>query len=125
MATEKRVAFVTGASRGIGAAIARRLAKDGLHVIAVARSADKLQQVCDEITAQGGSAEAVTCDIADGKALAEAVENAAEKHGHLDVLVNNAGITRDGLLLRMDDEDFDSVINTNLKSAFVAIRAAA
>jgi 3-oxoacyl-[acyl-carrier protein] reductase len=123
--TEKRVAFVTGASRGIGAAIAKRLAKDGLHVVAVARSADKLQNVVDEIKAEGGSAEPVTCDIADSKALAEAIERVAEAHGRLDVLVNNAGITKDGLILRMEDADFDSVIDTNLKSAFVAIRSVA
>jgi 3-oxoacyl-[acyl-carrier protein] reductase len=123
--TDKRVALVTGGSRGIGAAIVKRLAKDGLHVVALARSADKLQQVVDEVKAAEGSAEAVTCDIADAKALAEAVEAVIDKHGHLDVLVNNAGITKDGLILRMDDADFDSVIDTNLKSAFVAIRAAA
>ena len=122
--TEKRVAIVTGASRGIGAAIAKRLAQDGLHVVALARSADKLQQVCDEITAREGSAEPCVCDIADPAALAAAIEQVAEKHGRLDVLVNNAGITKDGLLLRMSDEDFDSVIDTNLKSAFVAIRSA-
>jgi 3-oxoacyl-[acyl-carrier protein] reductase len=122
--TEKRVAIVTGASRGIGAAIAKRLAQDGLHVVALARSADKLQQVCDEITAREGSAEPCVCDIADPAALAAAIEQIAEKHGRLDVLVNNAGITKDGLLLRMSDEDFDSVIDTNLKSAFVAIRSA-
>lgn len=123
--TEKRVAFVTGGSRGIGAAIVKRLAKDGLHLVAVARSADKLQQLCAAINAEGGSAEPLVCDIADGKALAAAIEGVAEKHGRLDVLVNNAGITRDGLILRMDDEDFDTVINTNLRSAFVAIRTAA
>jgi 3-oxoacyl-[acyl-carrier protein] reductase len=123
--TEKRVALVTGGSRGIGAAIVRRLAKDGLHVVAVARTADKLQQVCDAINAEGGSAEPMACDIADPKAFAEVIEKTAEKHGRLDVLVNNAGITKDGLILRMEDEDFDSVIDTNLKSAFVAIRSAA
>jgi 3-oxoacyl-[acyl-carrier protein] reductase len=123
--TDKRVAFVTGGSRGIGAAIVKRLAKDGLHVVAVARNMDKLQSLCSEITAAGGSAEPVTCDIADPKALAAAIEQTIEKHGHLDVLVNNAGITKDGLLLRMEDDDFDTVIDTNLKSAFVAIRAAA
>jgi 3-oxoacyl-[acyl-carrier protein] reductase len=125
--TEKRVAIVTGGSRGIGAAIVRRLARDGLHVEAVARTTDKLQQVCDEVRAQElpGSAEPVTCDIADSGALGAAIERVAETHGRLDVLVNNAGITKDGLLLRMDDEDFDSVINTNLRSAFVAIRSAA
>jgi 3-oxoacyl-[acyl-carrier protein] reductase len=123
--TEKRVAFVTGGSRGIGAAIVKRLAKDGLHVIAVARQMDKLQEVVAAVTQLEGSAEAVTCDVADSKALAAAIEQVAERHGRLDVLVNNAGITRDGLILRMDDEDFDVVIATNLKSAFVAIRSAA
>jgi 3-oxoacyl-[acyl-carrier protein] reductase len=123
--TEKRVAFVTGGSRGIGAAIVKRLARDGFHVVALARNAEKLGQLCQAIQSEGGSAEAVVCDIADSKALAEVLETAAEKHGRLDVLVNNAGITKDGLLLRMDDEDFDSVITTNLKSAFVAIRSAA
>src|SRR5436190_11586191 len=123
--TEKRVAFVTGGSRGIGAAIAKRLAKDGLHVVAVARSTDKLQQVVDEIKSEGGSAEPMTVDIADPKALADAIEKVTDAHGRLDVLVNNAGITRDGLILRMEDSDFDDVINTNLKSAFVAIRSAA
>ena len=123
--TEKRVAFVTGASRGIGAAIAKRLAQDGLHVIAVARSMDKLQAVVEEIKAAGNSAEEMVCDIADSKALTAAIEKVTDTHGHLDVLVNNAGITRDGLILRMEDEEFDTVIATNLKSAFVAIRAAA
>lgn len=123
--TDKKVAFVTGGSRGIGAAIVKRLAKDGLHVVAVARSADKLEQVCAAVRAEGGSAESLVCDIADSKALADAIEKTAEKHGRLDVLVNNAGITRDGLILRMDDGDFDAVIATNLKSAFVAIRSAA
>jgi 3-oxoacyl-[acyl-carrier protein] reductase len=122
--TEKRVALVTGGSRGIGAAIVKRLAKDGLHVVALARNLEKLQQVCAEVTAEGGSAEPLACDIADAKALAAAVEGVAERLGRLDVLVNNAGITKDGLIMRMDDKDFDSVIETNLKSAFVAIRAA-
>jgi 3-oxoacyl-[acyl-carrier protein] reductase len=123
--TEKRVAFVTGGSRGIGAAIARRLAKDGLHVVAVARSADKLEQIVAEIKSEDGSAESLVCDIADSAALTAAIEKVTDAHGRLDVLVNNAGITRDGLILRMEDADFDTVIDTNLKSAFVAIRAAA
>jgi 3-oxoacyl-[acyl-carrier protein] reductase len=123
--TDKRVAIVTGGSRGIGAAIVKRLAKDGLHVVAVARQMDKLQEVCQAVAESGGSAEAMTCDVGDSKALAAVIAQVADKHGRIDVLVNNAGITKDGLILRMDDADFDTVINTNLKSAFVAIRAAA
>jgi len=123
--TEKRVALVTGGNRGIGAAIVKRLAKDGLHVIAMARNAEKLAEVCGAVTSEGGSAESLVCDVSDPQALAAAIEQAGDKHGRMDVLVNNAGITRDGLLLRMDDMDFDTVVNTNLKSAFVAIRTAA
>ncbi len=123
--TEKRVAIVTGGSRGIGAAIVKRLAGDGLHVVAVARNLEKLRAVTDEINSAGGSAEPIVCDIADPAALAAMIEQVGDAHGRLDVLVNNAGITKDGLLLRMSDEDFDTVIDTNLKSAFVAIRAAA
>lgn len=122
--TEKRVAIVTGGSRGIGAAIVHRLAKDGLHVVAVARNQDKLAEVVQAAEGQGGAAEALACDVADPAALANAIETIADKHGRLDVLVNNAGITRDGLLLRMEDADWDAVIDTNLKSAFVATRAA-
>jgi 3-oxoacyl-[acyl-carrier protein] reductase len=122
---EKKVALVTGGSRGIGAAIVKKLAVDGFHVVALARDVGKLGVVVGEVQAAGGSAEPLVCDLSDAKAVAAAVEGVIEKLGRLDVLVNNAGITRDGLLLRMDDEDFDIVIDTNLKSAFVAIRAAA
>lgn len=122
---EKRVAIVTGGSRGIGQAIVKKLAQDGLHVVAIARNAEKLNAVVAEVAASGGSAEAVVCDVADSQALAEAIEKTAEKHGRIDVLVNNAGITRDGLFMRMDDADFDVVMNTNLRSAFVATRSAA
>ena len=123
---EKRVAIVTGGSRGIGAAIVRRLARDGLHVVAVARNMDKLREVCDSVRGQelSGGAEPLVCDIADAGALAATIEGVADAQGRIDVLVSNAGITRDGLILRMEDADFDDVINTNLKSAFVAIRSA-
>ncbi|MBV8779818.1 MAG: 3-oxoacyl-[acyl-carrier-protein] reductase [Phycisphaerae bacterium] len=123
--TDKRVAIVTGGSRGIGEAIVQHLAKAGIHVVIVARNADKLNGVVEAIRSSGGAAEAMSCDVADATALAALVEKVADTHGRLDVLVNNAGITKDGLLLRMDDADFDSVIATNLKSAFVATRAAA
>ncbi|NNM88900.1 MAG: 3-oxoacyl-[acyl-carrier-protein] reductase [Phycisphaerae bacterium] len=124
MANAKPVAYVTGGSRGIGAAIVQALAADH-HVVAVARSAEKLAAVAAAAAALGQTVEAAVVDIADSAALAGSIEAVIEKHGRLDVLVNNAGITRDGLFMRMDDADFDEVIRTNLKSAFVAARAAA
>jgi len=123
--TDKRVAIVTGGSKGIGEAIVRKLASDGLHVVAAARSADKLQAVVDSILALGQSAEAISIDVSNPTELAEKIASIGEKHGRLDVLVNNAGITRDGLFMRMEDSEFDEVIDTNLKSAFITCRTAA
>ena len=123
--SSRRVAFVTGASRGIGKGIAERLAKDGRHVVLASRSAGPLEELKSSIEAAGGAASVAAVDVSDFAALAAAIEKAAETHGRLDILVNNAGITKDGLALRMSDEDWDTVLNTNLKSAFVAIRAAA
>ncbi len=124
--SEPRVALVTGASRGIGAATAKALAAAGCHVVCVARSVEKLEAVKKEIDPDHvpGSASVATCDISDAKALASLVDDTAEAHGRLDILVNNAGITRDNLLMRMTDDEFDDVINTNLRSVFVACRAA-
>ncbi|MEM1027930.1 MAG: 3-oxoacyl-[acyl-carrier-protein] reductase [Planctomycetota bacterium] len=122
---ETRVAIVTGASRGIGAAIAKALAADGKHVVCVARNAEKLEAVKAEIEAASGSASVKTCDISDAQSITDLVEGVAEEHGRLDILVNNAGITKDNLLMRMSDEEFDDVIQTNLRSVFVACRAAA
>ncbi|MDA0974604.1 MAG: 3-oxoacyl-[acyl-carrier-protein] reductase [Planctomycetota bacterium] len=116
---------MTGASRGIGRAIATRLAADGRHVVAASRSAGDLETLVSEIAAAGGSAEFRTCDVGSSEEMTGLVESVAEAHGRLDILVNNAGVTRDGLLLRMSDEDFDTVLNVNLRSAFVACRAAA
>ena len=121
----KRVAFVTGGSRGIGEAIVQQLAADSMHVVAVARNAEKLAGLVAGLTAAGHSVEALSLDVGDGSALAAGVEQIIEKHGRLDVLVNNAGITRDGLFMRMEDKDFDEVININLRAAFVTCRAAA
>lgn len=94
-------------------------------MVLVARSADALNTLKDEIEAAGGSAVVATCDLADGAAVNDLIESVASDEGRLDVLVNNAGITRDGLMLRMSDEDFDAVLNVNLRSIFIACRAAA
>jgi 3-oxoacyl-[acyl-carrier protein] reductase len=122
--TEQRVAVVTGASRGIGEAIAHALAEQGRHVVCVARNAEKLEAVAAAIRAAGGSASVMTCDMSDAAAITGLIETVAKAHGRLDILVNNAGITRDNLLLRMSDEEFDDVIQTNLRGVFVACRAA-
>ena len=125
MANAKRVAYVTGGSRGIGEAIVQSLAAADVHVVAVARNKDKLDALVAALAAAGKSAEAAVVDIADSAQLTASIEQTIEKHGRLDILVNNAGITRDGLFMRMDDKDFDDVLTTNLRSAFVACRAAA
>jgi 3-oxoacyl-[acyl-carrier protein] reductase len=124
---QKRVAFITGASRGIGEAIAMRLAKDGRRVILASRSEGPLKEVAARIdeAAGKGSADFVAVDVGDPVALQAAIDGVVEREGRLDVLVNNAGITRDGLILRMSDEDFMDVLRVNLQSAFVATRAAA
>ncbi len=119
-----RVAIVTGASRGIGAAIAVALANQGRHVVLVSRSQEKLDAVKGQIEAQGGAASTLACDVSDQAALTEAIDKVASDHKRLDILVNNAGITRDNLMLRMTDEEFDEVILTNLRGVFVACRAA-
>ena len=121
---DKRIALVTGASRGIGAAIAKALAAQGRHVVCAARSAEKLEQVKQEIEQAGGTASTVTCDISDAGSITGMIEQVADDHGRLDILVNNAGITRDNLLLRMSDEEFDDLVQTNLRSVFVSCRAA-
>lgn len=94
-------------------------------VVLISRSADALEEVKKEIEANGHTAEVRVCDVGDGEALGALIEDVASTHGRLDILVNNAGITRDGLVLRMSDEDFDTVLNVNLRSIFVACRAAA
>jgi 3-oxoacyl-[acyl-carrier protein] reductase len=119
-----KTAIVTGASRGIGKAIALALAASGAKVACVARSADKLQETVDEIAAAGGAAEVHPCDVTDSDAVTKLVEGLAEKWGQLDVVVNNAGITKDTLIPRMSDEQWDDVITTNLRSVFLFTRAA-
>ena len=120
--TEKRIALVTGAGRGIGKSIAELLASKGHHVICISRSASSCGGVADAINAAGGSAESLALDVADKVAVKETCEALLEKHTNIDILVNNAGITRDGLLFRMSDDDWDAVIDTNLSSCFSFIK---
>jgi 3-oxoacyl-[acyl-carrier protein] reductase len=120
-----KVAVVTGASRGIGRCIALALAAQGAKVVASARNAEALDNLVEEIKGQGGEATAVVGDVAVDTDASRLIEQAVATYGHLDILVNNAGITRDGLLLRMKNEDWDAVLDTNLKGAFLCIRAAA
>lgn len=120
-----KVAIVTGASRGIGRAIALALASQGAKVVASARNAEALAQLAEEIKAQGGDALAVVGDVALEDDANNLVKQAVEAYGQVDVFINNAGITRDGLLLRMKNDDWDAVLDTNLKGAFLCTRAVA
>ncbi|HUB67682.1 MAG TPA: 3-oxoacyl-[acyl-carrier-protein] reductase [Candidatus Methylacidiphilales bacterium] len=113
-----KTALVTGASRGLGQAIALALAAEGAAIAAVARSEQALQETLQAIRSAGGVAEPFALDVSDGAAAEAAVEKVAARFEHIDVLVNNAGVTRDGLLMRMTSEAWDAVLNTNLKGAF-------
>ncbi len=119
-----QVALVTGASRGLGRAIAVCLAQAGARVACVARDTTKLAETVAEIAAAGGQSEPFACDVTQGAGVQELVDNIAEKWGRLDILVNNAGITKDTLFPRMTDEQFDDVIATNLRGSFLFMRAA-
>jgi 3-oxoacyl-[acyl-carrier protein] reductase len=117
-----RSALVTGASRGIGAAIARTLARQGAFVVAAARGANAEASVA-AIIASGGRAEAASVDVTDAAGVEVVVSGALARHGKLDILVNNAGITRDQLMMRMKRDDWDAVIATNLTAAFTCTQA--
>ena len=119
-----RTALVTGASQGIGKAIAMALAAAGARVACVARSVDKLEQTAAAIRAAGGTAEVFACDVTNSESVQKVVDGVVEKWEKLDILVNNAGITRDTLIPRMEDSDWDDVINTNLRGTFLFTRAA-
>jgi 3-oxoacyl-[acyl-carrier protein] reductase len=118
-----KVALVTGASRGIGRAIAAHLARQGATVVAAARG-DNAQETAAAITDAGGRAEAVGVDVTDASALEKLPGAVVAKHGRLDIVVSNAGITRDQLLMRMKRDDWDAVIATNLTASFTLAQAA-
>lgn len=118
-----KFAVVTGAARGIGAAIARRLAAEGAAVACVDLTADRCASIVDEITVTGGRGVAFGCDVSDSAQVEALVPEVLNEFGRIDVLVNNAGLTRDNLLFRMSEEDWDKVVDVNLKSVFLMSRA--
>ena len=119
-----KVSIVTGASRGIGKVIAKVFANAGAHVVCVARTEDAIKSLSDEINTNGGSASFQTCDIGDGYAFSSLISDIAKEQGKLDILVNNAGVTQDNLLMRMKEDQWDTVLNINLKGAFHGMKAA-
>lgn len=119
----QQVAVVTGAGRGIGRAIALKLAAAGADVVCVSRTADNSAKVAGEVQALGRKAWALAVDVSDSAAVQAAAEQALAQAGRVDILVNNAGVTRDGLLMRMSEADWDAVLNTNLRGAFVFTKA--
>ena len=117
-----RTALVTGASRGIGRACALALAKAGARVAVAARQTDKLEEVAAEIRALGGEAFVVPMDLSAPDSIKEAATRVAKEFGRIEILINNAGLTRDGLAMRMKRDDWDIVIQTNLSGAFFTIQ---
>jgi len=124
MSLSNKVAFVTGASQGIGRTIALRLAKEGATVAVAARNQEKLNELVAEITAAGGKAAAFALDVADEEQVKATVKAAIAQFGKIDILVNNAGITKDQLVMRMKRADWDAVLQTNLTSAYLLIQQA-
>ncbi len=119
---QNRIAFVTGASRGIGRACALALSSAGARVVLAARQLEKLERVAGEIRSAGGEAFVVQMDLSSPDSIRSAFAKAAKEFGRIDILVNNAAITKDGLALRMKQQDWDAVLATNLTGAFLAIQ---
>ena len=120
-----KVAIVTGASRGIGEAIAKQLSSCGAKIILIARNSDQLVEVKETIISNGGIAESMAGDVSNLNSISEIVTNTIDKWGRIDILVNNAGIARDNIIMRMKEDDWDSVMNINLKGCFNGIKSVA
>ena len=120
-----KVAIVTGASRGIGEAIAKQLSSCGAKIILIARNSDQLVAVKETIISNGGIAESIAGDVSNLNSISEIVTNTIDKWGQIDILVNNAGIARDNIIMRMKEDDWDSVMNINLKGCFNGIKSVA
>ena len=122
---KNKIALITGAGRGIGRAIAIALAKEGAEVVINYNgSEERAKEVKQTIEENGGKASVYKCNVSDFAACEAMIKDIVKEYGHLDILVNNAGITKDGLLMKMSEEDFDKVLDTNLKGTFHTIRAA-
>ena len=123
---KNKIALVTGAGRGIGRAIAIALAKEGAEVVINYNgSEERAKEVKQTIEENGGKASIYKCNVSDFAACEAMIKDTVKEYGHLDILVNNAGITKDGLIMKMKEEDFDSVLNVNLKGTFNTIRHSA
>jgi len=123
MADNEKVAIVTGAGRGIGLEITRELLSMGMTVVAVDLKEDLLSALPENLGGPGPKLQTAVLDVTDSDGFTKLVDDVVERYGRIDVLVNNAGITRDGLLIRMEDADWDAVLTVNLKSAFIGTRA--
>jgi len=123
MKLKDQIALITGSARGIGKEIALKFAQEGATVIISDISQEACLATAEELKKQGYSADAVACNVTNGQAVQEMVDKILDNHNRIDILVNNAGITKDNLLIRMSEEEWDAVLNVNLKGAFICTKA--
>jgi 3-oxoacyl-[acyl-carrier protein] reductase len=122
MRLKEQVALITGSARGIGKEVAMLFAQEGAKVIISDINGDSASKTCEEFKTQGFEASGFACDVTNADSVSQMVDKILDKYGRIDILVNNAGITRDNLLLRMTEQEWDSVLNTNLKGAFICTK---
>ena len=120
---QNKIAIVTGASQGIGKTTAELFSKSGAHVVCIARNEEKIKNLATTISRNGHSASYNSCDISDGDLLQDTIKSVISDYGKIDILINNAGVTRDSLVLRMKNHQWDEVLSTNLKGAFYATKS--
>ena len=120
---QNKIAIVTGASQGIGKTTAELFSKSGAHVVCIARNEEKIKNLANMISKNGHSASYFPCDISDGDLIQNTIKSVINDYGKIDILINNAGITRDSLVLRMKNDQWDEVLNTNLNGAFYATKS--
>ena len=120
---QNKIAIVTGASQGIGKTTAELFSRSGAHVVCIARNEEKIKDLVNTISKNGHSASYISCDISDGNLFQNTIKSIISDYAKIDILINNAGITRDSLVLRMKDHQWDEVLNTNLKGAFYGTKS--